>query len=308
MRLTEAELSELYRAETARSARQVKDCPSAGAMTRAAAGELSEDEHARWVDHLVTCSDCAAEFQLLRALDSWDAASATAPAMWNELASTEIQARSDAARKGWWPRFSAQMRLPAFGYAMGAALLVSGLLVGWWVFSLRRENQRLAAQVNEQRIAMEKLAAKSDVIDTTDPNLSSGLREVQIANLPTTGTQLSKPELNVRIIDLEPGAANRGESGGALKRVILSKGASFFTCVLNVTGQPSFTNYSLKITNQRGQTMWQGAGLRKSPDNTFTLALPSRLLPAGRYQLKLYGTKPPQHEPVAVYAVQVQYK
>ena len=67
-------------------------------------------------------------------------------------------------------------------------------------------------------------------------------------------------------------------------------------------------NYALEITDEHGKMVWRGQGLRKSQENTFTLALPRSLLPAGKYQIKLYGLGGKQRELIEDYAVDIRYK
>ncbi|MEP7337891.1 MAG: hypothetical protein ABI977_09105 [Acidobacteriota bacterium] len=328
MRLTKEELSQFYQQQTTRPAQWAADCPTAAQMARAATGEMDEAERAGFADHLIACSDCAGEYRELRVLKPWVArvaANAAGPVPRIEtveaLAANKQTLQSPALKTGerdevqpsLWGRFGAGLRLPALAYAMGAAVLVSGLLIGWWALSLRSENQRLAAQVNEQRGVQEKLATAEQSLaearrKSEEDARRSAQSETQVAELQNTIKQFSQPQLNVRIIDLEPRAGNRGEPGGAAKLVVLPAGASLFTCVLNVTGQPSFSNYALEITDQQGQMVWRGEGLHKSPDNTFTVVLPSRLLPTGKYHLKLYGLRQQQPKLIEAYALQLQYK
>src|SRR5262249_13844769 len=74
MKLTDEELRELYRKETARQARQPDDqCLASEMLTMAAAGELSVPERELAADHLQTGFDCAKEYRSIRTLKSWAA-------------------------------------------------------------------------------------------------------------------------------------------------------------------------------------------------------------------------------------------
>jgi hypothetical protein len=77
---------------------------------------------------------------------------------------------------------------------------------------------------------------------------------------------------------------------------------------LNVAGEQSHSSYALEILDQSGKIVWQGRGLRRSPYNTFTVALARRSLPAGQYHIKLYGLGGNRRAIVEDFAVRVQYK
>ena len=85
-------------------------------------------------------------------------------------------------------------------------------------------------------------------------------------------------------------------------------GANIFTLILHVTNEPSFPDYVLEVTDGRGQRISRAQGLRKSELNTFTVALPRRLLPAGQYRLVLYGLRAGRSAVVAEYQVRLNYR
>jgi hypothetical protein len=93
------------------------------------------------------------------------------------------------------------------------------------------------------------------------------------------------PAVNVPIVDLEPGRA-RG-TGDAEAELRLPPGARWVTAVLTVSGSVSGGEHMLEIRGERSRTVWRGDGLVRSRFGTFTVAVPSRLLPPGRYEFLL---------------------
>jgi hypothetical protein len=71
MKLIDEQLRELYRQQTARSARGTADCLPEELLHRTVAAELSADEQRRVIRHLRNCSDCAREYRVVRASKQW---------------------------------------------------------------------------------------------------------------------------------------------------------------------------------------------------------------------------------------------
>jgi hypothetical protein len=120
--------------------------------------------------------------------------------------------------------------------------------------------------------------------------------------------ELSQPQLNAPILDLPPGSSVRGGATGNVAVLRVPAQANLFTVILNVAGQLSYANYAIEFLDEHGRLVWRGQGLHKSPENTFTLALPRALFPAARYRIKLYGLRDKQKELVEDYAVRIQYQ
>jgi hypothetical protein len=119
MKLSSEELKQLYRVRTARASRL--ECPSADAFVNAASGEVNVEERTRLVDHLVSCSDCAQEYQLIfesatnlerdRAVD-------------RPVSSARVRTRAGWAGVLWIPRWRVIATLTLL-------LLIGGSLVVW---------------------------------------------------------------------------------------------------------------------------------------------------------------------------------
>ena len=294
-------------------------------MTRVAEGELSQSEREVVADHLMACSDCAEEYRILRELKPW-AERAAVLAYERESAIKSVSATPGkegqvvprqpgwAGRAGWasWARRLAGIFPAGFeAYAIAAALLVVSLACVAWVISLKRENARMAARLNEQLSSRDQ--ASQSLTDARRELEAAARRaeqqQTEIAELRRSVDDLSQPQVNVPITDLEQ-QANRGGDGATT--VTLPVGANIFTLILHVADGPSFPDYALEVIDGRGRPLIRAQSLRKSQLNTFTVALPRRLLPAGRYRLKLYGLRSGHGElvgeVVAEYQMRLNYR
>ena len=158
---------------------------------------------------------------------------------------------------------------------MAASFLILCLLLGLWAVSLRRENQRLNQQAEKERIEREnELAAANQSLEETQRKLDESLRqhqgddgakkkETEIAELRQQIDELSRPQVNTSITDLEARGSVAAGSAGAVKTIEVPPGTNFFTVILNVSGQPSFRDYVLEIQDRSGKTIWSGARLAK---------------------------------------------
>jgi len=311
MKLTDEEMKALYQAQTGRSARGGADCPPEETLARAASGDLSPIERERVADHLMGCADCAQEYRLARSLKPWAGqVAATAGAGTSDRAEHRAEMASPATRPGWRQSLSVLFRPGYFPAAVVAALLIVSIMLGFWIASLLRENARLIASLNGQRVTRDQTAealaeARRRLEDTSR---RAEQDKQQTAELRRTLDELLRPQFNVPIIDLDPRDSTRGQPAPSVPVIEVPAGAHFFTLILHVPGQPSHESYELEVADQRGAPVWRGPGIQKSPYDTFTVALPRRLIPAGQYRIRLYGISAGRQDRVADYRVRVQYR
>jgi hypothetical protein len=280
MKMNEGELSRLYQEQTAPTGGNRGTCISKEVLAQAAAGQLSRSERERIADHLAVCSECALEYRVARSLRSW-----------SEDASRELPRTGD--RKSW---FSYIWQPAPILSAVAASLLVVSMVLGAWVFSLQREARSLrSGQIAERNRRLE---------ETRREKQNAG----QLSELRQEVAELSRPQLNVPIVDLDPRDSTRGAAAQGPRIISIPATANVFTLILNVEGQPSFSDYSLEIADSSGTVIWAGGGLQKSPSDTFTVAIPRRLLYAGRYQIKLYGARGDRKELIEDYRAVIQYR
>ncbi len=314
MKLTKEELFRYYGQPGTGPIDSRANCLREDELARAAIGALHRPERDRVADHFAVCSECMEEFRLIRWLQPWSeqvAVKAGDPSFLDGLVDREeIDLLRPAWRRAPAPLF-ASIRL---AYSVAALLLIVVLALGTWVVSLRQQNQRLTALLNQQPAdATQSSAAAKRALEETRRKLEETLRrsgqiEGQMAELRRSTEELSRPQLNIPIADLEPQASLRGERKGLLKTIEVPSSSAFFTLVLKVKGQQSYSGYGLEILDQHGKKIWEGSELQKSSYNTFTVALPHPLFPGGQYQIKLYGLAKSQKVPVEDYAIRIEYK
>jgi len=131
--------------------------------------------------------------------------------------------------------------------------------------------------------------------------------EAQIAELRKMVSELSKPQFNVPIVDVEPSRA-RGEADTVVTTVEVPKSANLFTLILHTSGRASDAGYSLEILSAGGKLIFRGNGLRNTPDNGLTVALSRHIMPAGKYNVRLYDLRRSRSEPIEQYVVEVHYR
>jgi len=307
MKLSSEELRCLYQQETGRPARGRAECLAADMLLRAAAGESSQAERDQVARHLLGCADCAREYRLVREFKPW--ADRVAAAAGGPELSAEKELAAPQSR--WWPRLGSMLSPRGAPYALAAALLIVSLALGGWVISLRRENNLLKMTSDPAPVTEETSSerARREESDRRAQQVAEATRraeqdQAQIAELRRTIDELSRPQPNAPITDLEPRDSTRAGSGVATA-IDVEPGADFFTLILHVDGEPSHASFTLEVGDGRGRRLWLVPGLRKSQLNTFTVALPRRQLPAGQYRLKLYGLRAGRRERVAEYQMRV---
>ncbi len=306
MRLSKQELLELYGQRTARTTRRQEECLRKDTLERIATGELSLAERERVADHLIACMDCAEEYRLIPSLKAWteQVANTLDATPSTQRRKCGIVARADYGL--WW--LMGAMRSPArIRYAFGVLFGVVILTLGVSNLSLHRLTARLH----------ERLAQRDRAIATAEQEVQQQLKEVgrrvkqdetQIAELRQALSAFSQPQLNVPIVDLDPrDSFLRGPVKDSVGTIVIPSGANLFTLILNVAGRVSYPNYALEIRNLKNEIVWRGSGLRKSSYDTFTIVLPRALMPAGQYQIKLYGLRPNRQELVEAYILRIQY-
>ncbi|HUE80463.1 MAG TPA: zf-HC2 domain-containing protein [Pyrinomonadaceae bacterium] len=344
MKLTSEELKVLYRGRTARSSHD-QQCPGADELMQVATGDLSPIERERVVNHLAACSDCAEEYQVIGSLGPWvteQAAGLEEPAIINNQTRQpsivpavvrrlprEENARTVGQMTSWWPGRRAFLAPMHFRYSI-PALLILTIVIGAIAVFLYREKGNLVARFDES------LATRDRVIATKDDEIAAARRQIEESKRlqqeeaarrlksqerPTRAVESTRgrpvqrrenvepwrPQLNVPIIDLDPGDSVRSGSNATQRTIQIPADTNMFTLILNINGDPQASTYSLEIHNRRGALVWRGGGLRKSQYNTFTLALTRRAIPAGEYQIKLYGLSDSRRELIESYSVRIQY-
>lgn len=318
MKLTEAELGQLYQQYTA--AHPPASCPSAEMLASAALGELMAAEREMLAEHFGVCPTCVEEYQVIRSLQPW--AAQAAAQLQAETTAAVPQVVRDDERGGWLAWLRSLFTLPVVPYAAAAALLLLTAFLAYQLLAVRAEKEQLLAaahnyetRANEAqtsvRQANDELQRARQQLEET--NRQAQLAETQLAELRRAAEQQSKtpaasaPQFNVPIIDLMP-PDTRGQSSTAAKQVTVPAGVPSVTMILNINGQPTAADYALEILDRQGKLVFQGRGLKKNAENSFTLALARTLLPSGTYNIKLYSLDNAQRQLLHTYPLQLVWR
>lgn len=280
MKLTKDELVDLYLPKAGNPDRT--GCPSADTMASAGAGELDKAERRKWAAHVAACRQCAGEYRLLGPLQ----------ALAEDAAGTLPEQGAVPRWRAVLPWWRGMEWSRSLAFAAPALMLVLGIGLGVWAISVGREERGTRARL-ETALAERKQAIAS---------LEQAQRQMEASNREVA--ELSRPFLNVPIVQLEPRSYVRGTAGPTA--IEIPAAATLFTVVLTVAGQPSSADYRIRILDSSGKLVWGDSGLRKSEFNTFTAALPTRLFPAGRYTFQLFATE--AGKPVEEYVARFLYK
>lgn len=332
MKLSDRDLRDAWREGLPRTRLASEGCPESDLLVRAAAGELTPNEREPLVDHLLTCADCAEEYRLARELvvitgaaPSSVPSSAPSPAPSSVPAPSPAQAPDSPAEETGTndvrdvrethvreplasPRRWRWFFSPAPAFALAAIFLLASLGLIWWVVNLRAERSRLETELAAARSARSEEAART--IAESQAQLEERAREIaagnaQIAELRAQLSALARPQPNAPLVDLLPPDATRGEATPSTVRVDWPNGAQFVTLILHTSDEARRSDYEVEVIDQAGNTIAREAGLRKSPDNTFTLILPRSLLASGQYRLRLFGIGAGRRERLEQYSLRV---
>jgi hypothetical protein len=328
MKLTEAQLKEIWQGRTARMTPQQAECLTEEQFVRAVTGEMGQQERARMASHLIACADCAEEYRILRSLrplaEHAEAilTASVAPTVREIRPKLRAIERTDGRPASFWHRFAALVSPVRAAFASVVLLLVS-LALGLWLALLRQGSDREIAQLNRELAERDRaMASVRESLDETRKQLEETIRraeqeksrgaskryEDEIAELRQSIAELSRPQIDAPIVDVESSGPTRGNATGDVWKIEPPPTANFFTLILNITSQPPHSAYAVEIFDSTGKQVWRGQRLRMGPEYQVNLTLARRMFPAGRYLIKLYGPRDGKQEPVAEYHVLISYK
>jgi len=275
-----------------------------------AAGSLDEAERRAAEAHAASCPECAQELKEARAvMDGLRALHLTADevveAAWGgplpghlqdcprcqaeveavRQANTELGPAAVLAAPERFGQRASRLLARFAPPALAAALLLSAGL-GLRLGDLSRENRRLGRAADD--------AARA----RRERDQAAG----QAAELQAALDRASAPQVNAPVVNLEPAGGQRGAGPDALPTV--PRAAVSVTLVLHLAEDHAGRGYAAEIRDAQGRLVCQATGLVKSPIDTFTLAVPLRLLPPGAYRVRL--TADGRAVPVETYAFQVR--
>lgn len=268
---TDQEVSDVVR----EASRGFGGCPPAETLARAMSGDLPRDKAALVADHLAECAECAEDAQALRSLESWA-----------ERATIDGATPSRRTREVVTRRWTSN---PLVGVA--AALFVATTAVSVGLFQVRR-------QARQDQAALE---ARLDASATAQTQLRAELERLR-AQPAGTASSVPRAFPNVAIVDLLPAGGTRS-SGPATDAV--PAGTALVVGVLTApAGAPRYADYTVEVWNG-GKLAYRGQGLLRSPEDTFTVALPSELLAPGPNRVRLLGQRAGRLVPIEDYTLRL---
>jgi hypothetical protein len=268
------------------------NCPSAEELADAAAGRLDDSRRPAIAAHVAECADCAEEYRLAQALRPWAESAAG------------VRPRSPAR-----PSASATTsRWRAYALAASVLLAIGGAAA--WFVPRMQQGERAAGPSSPASTAPVTTAGARE-LESLRQQLADTSRRVaeyegQIAELRERVNGLS-PQVNVAVIDLEPDTS-RGAADPAATTIDVPADAPLLTLILTASTSRTFTDYAIEIVDRGGKQVWTAAGLKKSRFDTFTVALPRRLLPDGLYLVRTFAIEGGRRQALDQYAVELRGK
>jgi hypothetical protein len=272
------------------------------AWERLACHELTPLERSEAIDHIVGCLRCAQIYRGVLMVQG------EAPAFDPEAPGVSGGSRRQGVSR-WFaaerPIFAA-LRVQQAGLA--TALVASVALAAWGGW-LRNENRQLAVSLAQER---SQANVPASVLRQLQQRLDDATRrsnedQERIKTLNFAIEELSQPQLDAPIVDVEPGDEVRG-AARPVKRINLPASTKVIMLVLNTSAQHSYSNYGLEMVDARGQVTWKGDGLHKSQYDTFTVAVPRKAVADGPLRLRVYGLVDGRRQLVEEYAVQIRFQ
>ena len=219
--------------------------PDEDMWVRLASGELSEDEQARIVDHVLSCAECSGVYRAVAHVRQ--GASSFDPAAPRETSDGVVP---------FWNR-------PFWSQALAASLTVAaaGLLV--WNMTLQQRSAELQARLDR--------ALRTPTPPPQTPT--------EVAPVPPA----VQAHVNVPIVDLHPPSRVRGEERARPQVISLHTNSALVTLIVNTAAPRQAADFTLDLLDAKGAALWTGTGLRPQGDGTLAVALPTTLLRAGSY-------------------------
>jgi cell division protein FtsB len=251
-------------------------CPPAETLARAMSGDLPRDKAALVADHLGDCAECAEDAQALRSLESWA-----------ERATIDGASPSRRTREVVTRRWTSN---PLVGVA--AALFVATTALSIGLFQVRSQARQ------DQAGLQERLAASA----TAETQLRA---EVERLRAQPEGTEPSREPgavPNVAIVDLLPAGGTR--SAGSAADAVPAGSALVVGILTAPAGAPHYADYTVEVWNG-GKLAYRGQGFVRSPEDTFTIALPAALLAPGPNRVRLLGQRSGRLVPIEDYTLRL---
>lgn len=275
---------------------------------------LPPDDRRAFQEHFFECDDCFARAQ--------ETSRFVAGVRQASRAGALSERESAAAPAGW-----AGWLKPAFAAAAFASVLLAFAL-GWLLLSqmprlrediarerqareqAEREGQRRLAEAKEagEASAEERRRLESELARLESERARPESRpELLAQNRPggperPSALSRERSQANAPLVILD---AVRGPQGAGGHQLTLAGGSAAATIWIEVGPGERFDSYRLQIL-QGGRAVETVSGAKPNSYGAVAVTIPARLLPPGKYRVRLFGLKERRPEPVGEYDLTVR--
>jgi hypothetical protein len=247
------------------------DCIGEEDWLRQMTGEASPAERMRLARHLAVCTTCADEYRALHALRSWaDEAS-------------DVVA-GEAGRRQWrawsWPLGATWTR--AALAASVVIVVVQGVVLLQMSAARWTEGAALVARERSLGDAAAALSAEQARRRELEADAAA-----EIATLRASVEELSMPQLDSPIVDLDPRGATRAAPPPSDVTVDVPRSGGSLTLILNFPPLAADSVLRVDLMDERGRQIWQGRTSRAAGSGSLNLTLVRRELPSGVYVIRV---------------------
>jgi hypothetical protein len=294
MTLSEDDLRTLWREHSTSVPSDRSACLTDAEWARLLSKDADTTERVRAAGHIASCVACADEYRLLQPLQSW-------------VADVErVLSSHDASGADRWTTWCAWWSSPRLALAVSAAtvlLVTQGVTFSRLVESTR-ENVQLETQLAENERALS--ATQISLVAAQEGLRGLTEAQTQLNTLQERLAQLSTPQLDVAIVDLEPqyGGVVRGTSDPQI--VTMAPNAPVVRLILNFPPLASRSTLVVEVAEQDGRVRWVGRTHHDQGAATLALALPSEGYPGGEYVIRLFDVTRGR-TPLAAYPVVIRH-
>ena len=268
-------------------------------LPRLVSGALPAEEDRQARGHLASCASCARGFEEVRLISQLLAAHLPAGTLvdlaWDrpptgidaDLARRHLESCAACAEELALTRESRRLEAQARRHTSTRGPLVwrwgalaAGLplaFVGGMLWRTTRDSADITARESEKQ-----------ALETRISDLQTEVRREQEDGqaLKQQIDRLAGPQPNVPVVEVFPDSLTLRSTQASPNQVVVAADAAWVVLLLG-SQKASSGPAVVEARDQAGRVVWRGSGLRPSPLGGYTLAIPSSLLPGGRYALVL---------------------
>jgi hypothetical protein len=295
MRLTDEELLELWRHRSREIPPDRRECLTEQDWEYLLSREAGAAERARLVGHIAACAACAEEYRLLQPLRSWA----------DEVARPLAGSRPRGDRADRWQSWLTPPRLALALSAASLLIVTQGAMLYWLWTEHGRQTARLETQLAEQERALTSARASVAGLEEQLRDPSAARIEEERRALERRVMELSRPQLDGPIVDLDPAGTGVRSSSGA-QTATAPPDAQLVTLILNFAPLAARSTLEVEVTGQSGEPRWVGRTVRDREAASLNLTLPRQTYPSGDYTIGVFVVTSGR-KAIATYSVTIRY-